>query len=422
MNPALLDINDCNLQLWHGQAHVQSPGYALLRGGHYLFGSKARAAARVQPLDINTRFWWQLGMEPLQPALGPARHTADLAHSHLLALHDEAGSPGELALAVPGSMQRDQLSLLLGIVGECPFDAIGLFHRGVALASLYAADDELWHLELQLHQALMSRLARRGDMIELVITLPLPGCGLLPVQERLVATIAKAFVRQTRFDPRRKATSEQALYDALPAALARLRDEPETNIEVEGYRARLGRRDLLEAPGRLFDSVRECLGNGGDATVMVEPLAALLPGLGETLPGVVITGSGDLPRALEAHGERIIERSGSLSFVTALPALVEAAPAAAAAPVEPPPQADSTPPPPEPTHWLDGATARALDAGGTPVSDGWQLLRNGNGWELRGGEGDARVNGASYRPGQQLAAGDELQIGATRLRLIEVVR
>jgi hypothetical protein len=421
MTTALLDINDCNLQLWHGQGHVQSPGYALLRGGQYLFGNEARAAARVQPLDINTRFWWQLGMEPLQPALGPARHTADLAHAHLLALHSDGGSPGELVLAVPGSMQRDQLALLLGIVGECPFDAIGLFNRSVALASLHAGGDELWHLELQLHQALLSRLARRDDTIELVAATPLPGCGLLPLQERLVVTIAAAFVRQTRFDPRRKAASEQALYDALPAALARLRDEPETNIEVEGYRARLGRRDLLEAPRRLFDSARECLGDPGGATVLAEPLAALLPGLAEAFPGIVLTGADDLPRALAAQGEHIIERARNLSFITALPALVAAPVARPASPAaEPAPEVAGAAA--EPTHLLDGATARALDAAGTPVGAGWEILRNGSGWTLRAGDGSAEVNGAPYRPGQQLAAGDTLRIGAARLTLIEVLR
>ena len=58
MTPALLDINDSNLQLWHGDLHLQSPGYALLRGGQYVYGIDARAAARLEPRNINTRYWW----------------------------------------------------------------------------------------------------------------------------------------------------------------------------------------------------------------------------------------------------------------------------------------------------------------------------------------------------------------------------
>ena len=55
MSVALLDLSDCNLQLWHGDTHVQSPGYALLQGDDYLFGAPARAAARLHPRSVNTR-------------------------------------------------------------------------------------------------------------------------------------------------------------------------------------------------------------------------------------------------------------------------------------------------------------------------------------------------------------------------------
>ena len=47
MRIALLDINDCGLQLWHGDTHLQSPGYALLDDQQYRFGAPARAAARL---------------------------------------------------------------------------------------------------------------------------------------------------------------------------------------------------------------------------------------------------------------------------------------------------------------------------------------------------------------------------------------
>ena len=46
MSIALLDLADCNLQLWHGEKHVQSPGYALLDRSRYVFGQAARRAAR----------------------------------------------------------------------------------------------------------------------------------------------------------------------------------------------------------------------------------------------------------------------------------------------------------------------------------------------------------------------------------------
>ena len=65
--------------------------------------------ARRAPRDINNRFWHRLSTQPLSPALGPARHTADLVHAHLEALLGDLG--GDLTLAIPGAMESGQLSL-----------------------------------------------------------------------------------------------------------------------------------------------------------------------------------------------------------------------------------------------------------------------------------------------------------------------
>ena len=114
MSVAILDINDSNLQLWHTEQPLQSPGYALLEGTQYTFGNGARAAARLQPRKINTRFWWQLNTQALQPALGPARHTGDLVHAHLLDIHQRGGKPEEIVLSVSGSLEREQRRLRNG--------------------------------------------------------------------------------------------------------------------------------------------------------------------------------------------------------------------------------------------------------------------------------------------------------------------
>lgn len=430
MSIALLDLNDCNLQLWHRDTRVQSPGYALLQGRDYRFGAPARAAARLQPRDINTRYWWQLSTDVLQPALGPARHTGDLVHAHLMQLHSEAKQPGEVLLAVPGSMQHEQLALLLGIVQQCPFDAVGLVNRSVALASLYGHSERLFHLEIQLHQALVTEVSAQHDTVELQRTTSLPGCGLLQLQERLVEIIAAEFVRQTRFDPRRKAATEQQLYDALPAALRALQDRVETNIDVNGYQARISGHQLQGAGQRLFDSARAAMGSlGAGDQVIADPLAALLPGLGSAFARLDVLAADDIQRALHAHLDALVQREQALHFVTALPRLAQKAVAGAAVAVAPlaaiatpAPQPAPTKPASRPTHLLYRHMARPLSAAGTALWDGWELYRDGGGWQLRGGAAGAMVNGAPYRPGQLLGTGDAIAIGAgDAALLIEVV-
>ncbi len=411
--PALLDLNDANLQLWHAGQNVQSPGYALLEGKAYTFGSAARSAARLRPRDINTRYWWQLNTEGLQPALGPARHTADLVHAHLLDIHKQAGQPEDIILAVSGSMAQDQLALLLGIIEQCPFNAVGLVNRSVALASAVNCPGNVYHLEIQLHQALISELAQSDGQLAMRRVIPLPGCGLLQLQERLVEIIAAAFIRQTRFDPRRKADSEQQLYDALPTVLRALGSATETNIEVMGYRARINQSELRPAGELLFKSAPEAMGilTPQDRIIM-DPVAGLLPGLMNSFPQAQLIDSNALQLSVDQHLDTLVQlQSGAaeqtLHFVTSLPCLVPNDQSTAAEIAKPEPE-------PEPvvaTHLLRNAIASALSANGTALDQDWQLYFERGQWLLRGA-GAMSVNGKDHVTGQPLYCGDSLEWGA----------
>ena len=422
MTVALLDINDSNLQLWHADRQLQSPGYALLEGKQYRFGNSARAAARLHPRQINTRFWWQLNTQALQPALGPARHTGDLVHAHLLDIHQQGGKPEEILLSVSSSLQRDQLALVLGIIQQCPFNAVGLVNRSVALASLYGGPGKLYHLEIQLHQAVISELAEGGGKVELQRSIPLPGCGLLQLQERLVEIIAAAFIRQTRFDPRRKAETEQLLYDALPGALRELQSASETNLEVNGYRARIVRSELEAAGKRLFNSAPEAMGvlTPGDR-VIVDPLADLLPGLRNSIPQAEILATDALPKALNRHMDSLVQRNETLNFITALPSLTREStaqrhsdregdvPESRPTQEDPPAMATGE----APTHLLRGAIAQALEESGTELETGLELYCDHGHWLLRGDlVTQAQVNGNSYQPDAALKPGDTITSGA----------
>jgi hypothetical protein len=422
MSIALLDINDSNLQLWSAGQALQSPAYALLENNQYLFGNTARAAARLHPRQINTRFWWQLNTQPLQPALGPARHTADLVHAHLLDIHDQAGKPGELLLSVSSSLQRDQLALLLGIIQQCPFEAVGLVNRSVVIGSLYGGPGKLFHLEIQLHQALLSELAESSGQVELVRSVPLPGCGLLQLQERLVENIASAFIRQTRFDPRRKANTEQLLYDALPGMLVELKNHSEANMEVNGYRARIVRKELEAAGSRLFNSAPEAMGIlSASDRVLLDPLASLLPGIGEQIPQAEFIAVDALPEALNLHMDNLVQRDETLNFITALPCLSQ--------PIQPQPADVVAPPPPVqnhrgplPSHILQGASATALAEHGSLIDADLSLEYTAGQWVLSGtASGASRVNGDHYLPGTALFAGDTISTpSGTTVTLIEV--
>ena len=129
----LLDCNDAALRLWQDGEGIWSPGITWFAGGQYQFGEPAWQRARLSPREINNRFWHRLSTQPLSPALGRARHTDDLVHAHLQTLLGDV--PGDVRLAIPGTMEPAQLSLLLGILQTLPVTARSVIHRSALIGS-----------------------------------------------------------------------------------------------------------------------------------------------------------------------------------------------------------------------------------------------------------------------------------------------
>ena len=340
-----------------------------------------------------------------------------------------AASPKRSWLCVSSSIGREQLALLLGIISQCPFEAVGLVNRSVALASAFGGPGKLYHLEIQLHQAVISELADSGGKIELQRTVPLPGCGLLQLQERLVEIIAAAFIRQTRFDPRRKAETEQLLYDALPQTLRELQGSSESNLEVNGYRARIVRSELEAAGSRLFTSAPEAMGVLAPSDrIILDPLANLLPGLREHIPQTELLADDALPVIMEQHMGELVQRNETLNFITTLPCRGQAIAPTSQDPEAGEPAENPVAPPatktrePAPTHLLQGATARPLDPSGTAIDSGLALRYEDSEWQLAGdNSAGVLVNGTPCNAGTRLASGDSItsSTGATFV-LIEV--
>ena len=415
MKTALLDILDSDLCLHFGDRQVCSPGYALLEGDAYRFGKTARGSARRQPRYINTRFWWQLGTQPLQPALGPARHTADLVHAHLIEVHRAAGEPEEVVFAVPDSLGRDQLALLLGIARTCPFRVVGLVNRSVLAAEPYADAPHVFHLELQLHQALLTHMQVEGGQLRLLRSHALPGSGLLALQEAIVERVARAFIGSTRFDPRRKADTEQTLYDGLFGYLEALQSASETQIDINGYSTRISVEDMVSVADRLRDAVEQEIRDTPDHALLLDPQACLIPGLSSRLRGARAIDRTGMPGSLARHSELILQPAEDLHLLKGLPAspLPRRETPAATLSTTPRPAAQV------PTHLLHDARAHPLPQQSVMLSGDSHIRRAGSGCWVIDGDAKASVNGKAY-DGTALETGDEIRVGGDVWRLIEV--
>jgi hypothetical protein len=337
MKTAVLDINDCELRLWQGgELILASPGFALLQDAQYQFGQSARAEARLHPRNINHRFWWQLNTEPLQPSFGPGRHSADLVHGHLQSIFEQGQRPQQIILAVPGNLSSEQLSLLLGIVGECPFDIVGLVDRAVGAASTIPLESQGLHLELQLHQAVLTHLELADGHIQRTAATTIPGGGWLAIQDAIGNAIADAFIRQTRFDPRRKADTEQTLYDQLPKILEQLDQRNEYDLELAGHRARLEYSQMAEACHNHCQRIVQSLPQASPQ-LLLDSRLALLPGLKQQLNAPQILADNAAALAISKAEAAVLCEPSDIRFITRLPATAQASPAPAREP-EPKPQ------------------------------------------------------------------------------------
>jgi len=409
----LLDCNDAALRLWQDGEGIWSPGIAWFAGGQYQFGEPAWQRARLSPREINNRFWHRLSTQPLSPALGPARHTADLVHTHLQTLLGDV--PGDVRLAIPGTMEPAQLSLLLGILQTLPVTARSVIHRSALIGS--AVGEACAHVELHLHQASITGVSVTDGIATAQETQLLPGQGLLGLMDEIAERIGEQFVSQTRFDPQRRAETEQALYQQIPSLLGSLVTQSEISCTVEGHTARIS-REALAPVGAAFSRALAPLLPAGVERIALDALLSELPGL--TSSGEHISVSAEIiPRAADVlevtEGELVFQREAPCSGLVAPGNPPEIA-AQEDAPVA---EADSghTAPATAVTHQLIAGHATPLTLGSS-VSDG--VVLSGVNELTVTTEAAVTLNGRSVEGVTAISAGDRLTVAGVDVDFIVV--
>ena len=237
-----LEINDSNLRLFeNNKLLANSPGYAHFANSSVLLGQAAEAQLRLQPLRTTSQFWNHITEAQLPGPVKAEKTPADMAWLNILDLWpDNQPNTAEVVLVVPGSFKPPQLGLLLGIAAHCPFQTLALVDTAVAaIANLnqshlsIATHCPCFHLDIQLHQSMLTRLECANDVWKRIEVISLP-IGITALRDSLVQTIAQQYIEKTRFDPLHEASSEQQLYDSLPQLLALLHSQPDTILKISG--------------------------------------------------------------------------------------------------------------------------------------------------------------------------------------------
>ena len=409
----LLDCNDAALRLWHEGEAQWSPGLAWFHEGRYQFGQIAWQQARRAPREVNTRYWHRLATQPLSPALGPARHTADLAHAHLATLFPDNAIDEPVALAIPGAMDAGQLSLLLGILETLPVKISAVIHRS-ALVGAHLGQP-CAHIELQLHQASITVISIDNGEAYVGETGLLPGCGLLGLLDEIAEAIGQQFVAQTRFDPQRRADTEQALYEQIPELLKKLSIQSEVSCTVEDHTARISADSLRRVGEALSHELRQALPDS-IGHIALDTLLSVLPGLSLPHPTTEVAPS-DLWQVIAAH---LLSTEGELVFQRRLACQVQSSETSTGTSVVKEPssiQTASSQQTIQATHQVVSGRATLMNTG-TPIAPGVGLA--GPGTLLISPNTLVHLNGQTCEGEVPIQPGDRLVVGTLEVLFISV--
>lgn len=359
MNSAVIvELNDCDARVDRDGAIVaRSMGIAALKEGQVVLGDEALKIAHLDPRNAFTRFWSNLNQDSFKHPATSIRHNADLAFAHLLALHEAAGQPEELAFAVPGGFTNPQLSLLLGLGEAAPFSITALVDAAVAATAATAGvrAGACNHLDLCLHHATLTPLAVSGVVERGEVKL-VHDAGLLAIHDCCANFIADLFIQHSRFDPLRHGEAERALYQQLPAWLQGLERDRELSLEIQfenaRHRARLRREPLLDALRPLYDKIIGAVDPASQA--LLSHRLAELPGFVDQLPNAQVLDEDAVFRGCRGHASAA-DREQGVYFVTCIEGLASPAPEASVPLSEP-----AIPPDPGATHVLVNGAAHPL--------------------------------------------------------------
>ena len=454
----VFEFNDAAIAVWGDSGLLlESPGVAILEPRGVTVGREAHRIARMNPRATNDRYWDELSLEPLDKPTARVRSNADLAYAQLDEIRRELGDEAtDAVFAVPGSFDKEQLALLLGIARECAIRVVGLVDAAVAAATRAPLDGDLLHVDVLLHRAVLTRIRRDAQLTRTAVD-SVAKAGLSALRERWIDHMADAWLTQTRFDPLHLAETEQALYDRLPGWLDELGAGDSIALEMQSgpktHRASVSRDGLLGAVRKHYDRIAaqvRAAAAEGPLTVLLSARAAQLPGLADALGAAAgnaacSLAADDLARGVLAHAGDIRSRGDSLAFVTRLPAPAvtrpRTAPARRNGDIPDFPQKIRNVPisPPRPTHLLHRSRAWAIGAVACEIGEGPDGLRigrplNGTAEPLcsiyaRGprvlleNRGDALLNDDRAAALAELNLGDRIRVGRTGdvLEIIAVV-
>ncbi len=355
---SILELNDLELTLHRGsEVRYRSPAMAIVRNDELLFGEPAVRLARIHPQQANQQYFNRMNGDPLPQPIRKAANHADLVYLHLKELAEKAAD--DTVLAVPGTLNGDQLGVLLGICHEAGIEVSGFVNAAVASVATSATAEQVTYLDVFLQHMLLSEL-RINDEVRHERSLEVRDCGFTNLVDGWMNLIADRFVQETRFDPLHTAASEQQLYNQVYDWVLGAHVRSEVAFEVshneQQRRVEVPRSQLEQKAAQRIDRLIDAL--PARQPLVLSARAARLPGLTGQLKragfDVTLLAADAVADGCNQHMALVRTVDTDLRLVNRLPHNGDV-------------HSRNTDARPLPTHLLGGHVARPLGGGGLPA-------------------------------------------------------
>lgn len=276
---SIIEVSDTCIRAFENGSQVYAePGIALLPANATpVLGYAAQKLIRQQPTRIHSRFWSDLSTSPLSITQTSMRHGADLIW-HQLAQIKEGLSNQEVIFCLPSHLGNEQMQLLAGICESLELKANFFLNIGLSqLALKEDLSDSISHLDLQLHQLVLSRFVRTNDELRLTSQETVPGISYLQLIDRMVHALRDQFIHVSRFDPLHSGDTEQQLFDQVAELISSSSLKPiDIKTATQSYRVEPAPKDFEHVIAILEEALAKLIPNTDQRAL--SPIFSGLPG------------------------------------------------------------------------------------------------------------------------------------------------
>jgi len=140
----------------------------------------------------------------------------------------------KLVLVVPSHYQSSNLQLLLGIAQSLEINVTAIVNGALlSLNNKLNSDGRVVHLDVQLHQTVVSFIDVSSGIAKLGDVEIIQGVGIQAMYDGLLKTLQTHFIQNDRFDPLHNAETEQQLFDNLSDIALQVNQSAKTVVNVE---------------------------------------------------------------------------------------------------------------------------------------------------------------------------------------------